>query len=517
MTSQKPPFRFTGRSIAAVSALAIACIAFSSMAAQARPVVVRGAPFSPAYADAITAAHAKLLQISTDPFHNAAAQHKTEVESDNFSFGNTMVATFQVGRFPDSNAGSTDIGWSTTSDGGKTWMHGYLPGITTLSPLAAPQYQRVTDPAIAYDAKHGVWMIVSLPYGTFRSVTTYLVPIVSRSSDGLTWQNPVHVAPDNGDFMDKPWIACDDATMSKFYGHCYVEYIDVNLGEVLMMSTSTDGGVTWSTPSRSADSAGGNGGQPIVQPNGTVLVPFLGFSGIETVNSKDGGKTWQASVLVASANEQPMPGGLRDPGPLPSADVDAGGNAYVAWADCSFRSGCLENDVVFSSSSDGTHWSAPSRVPTSSRSSTQTDWMPGFGIDHATAGSSAHVGVTYYYVSNAGCNSSTTCKVYAGYISSTNGGTTWNHPLQLAGPMQPAWMPQSDLGHMLGDYLSTSFVNGLGRSSIPIALAPKNGKFRQATYTTAMGLPPLRDRIQLSTFGERPVARLPRRPIPVME
>src|SRR6266852_5048356 len=44
------------------------------------------------------AAQAALTQISSDPFTNPTSNHRTEVEPDTFSFGSTVVSTFQVGR-----------------------------------------------------------------------------------------------------------------------------------------------------------------------------------------------------------------------------------------------------------------------------------------------------------------------------------------------------------------------------------------------------------------------------------
>ncbi|HEV8420358.1 MAG TPA: exo-alpha-sialidase, partial [Actinomycetota bacterium] len=38
------------------------------------------------------------IQISEDPYTDAGAQHKTQVEPDTFAFGSTIVATFQTGR-----------------------------------------------------------------------------------------------------------------------------------------------------------------------------------------------------------------------------------------------------------------------------------------------------------------------------------------------------------------------------------------------------------------------------------
>ena len=53
------------------------------------------------------------------------------------------------------------------------------------------------------------------------------------------------------------------------------------------MTTSTDGGLTWSAPF-SVPNAFGLGGQPVVQTNGTVVVPFLGNE-IDFFTSTNGG------------------------------------------------------------------------------------------------------------------------------------------------------------------------------------------------------------------------------------
>src|SRR5579885_2006013 len=71
---------------------------------------------------------AGLTEVSSDPFTDTDAQHATEVEPDTYSWGKTVVSGFQVGRIVD--GGASDIGWATSVDGGTTWKHGYLPGLT---------------------------------------------------------------------------------------------------------------------------------------------------------------------------------------------------------------------------------------------------------------------------------------------------------------------------------------------------------------------------------------------------
>src|SRR3989441_10982952 len=74
------------------------------------------------------AAGAPLTQISSDPFTNPDSNHKTQVEPDTFAFGNTIVSAFQSGRFFD--GGASDIGFATSTNGGATWTHGFLPNAT---------------------------------------------------------------------------------------------------------------------------------------------------------------------------------------------------------------------------------------------------------------------------------------------------------------------------------------------------------------------------------------------------
>src|SRR2546421_5474428 len=59
------------------------------------------------------------FQLSSDPYTAGVGQHQTEVEPDSYSYGSTIVAAFQAGRFSD--GGSVNIGWATSTDGGEIW------------------------------------------------------------------------------------------------------------------------------------------------------------------------------------------------------------------------------------------------------------------------------------------------------------------------------------------------------------------------------------------------------------
>jgi hypothetical protein len=90
----------------------------------------------------------RLTQVSSDPFVNSGSDHATEVEPDTYAEGSTIVGAFQTGRFPD--GGASDIGWATSLDAGRRWVHGSLPDTV----YSRGPYARMSDPVVAYDKKY---------------------------------------------------------------------------------------------------------------------------------------------------------------------------------------------------------------------------------------------------------------------------------------------------------------------------------------------------------------------------
>jgi len=393
-----------------------------------------------------------LTPVSTDPYTNSTSYHQTQVEPDTYSWGSTVVAAFQSGRFED--GGSSNLGYATTTDNGATWTNGFLPG-TTIYANPPGTWARISDPSVTYDVKHDVWMVVGLVLDSAPSAHGL---VVNRSTDGgLTFQNPVNVSINQGSY-DKQWMTCDNTSTSPFFGNCYVEWSG-NTG--VMMSRSTDGGLTWNTASTPSNF--GSGGQPVVQNDGKVVVPFEG-AGIQTIISTNGGVSYTGPNTVSSASSHFVNGSLRTE-LLPSAEVDAAGKIYLVWQDCRFRSGCSANDIVMTTSADGTTWTSVVRIPIDDITSTFDHFIPGIAADRATQGSTAHLGLAYYFYPQASCSIST-CALEAGFISSRDGGTTWSRARKLFGPMHMHWLPFTTLGYMVGDYISTSF--GSNHKAYPV-------------------------------------------------
>jgi hypothetical protein len=442
---------------------------------------------------------ANLTQVSSDPFSVGPGQHATQVEPHMLANGSTLVATFQTGRI--GPGGSTDIGWATSTDGGTTWSHGFLPGLTKGE--GSGPYDAASDPVVAYDAKHGVWMIASLPLsGTLHTPAV----VVSRSTDGgSTWQNPVDV-DETAPSSDKNWIACDSWAGSPHYGNCYMEWDDPLNQDQIVMSTSSDGGLTWGLATTTTDLADGIGGQPLVQPNGTVIVPIEEITSngqgvlMASYISSDGGATWSAPVTVATVQFHADAGGIRS-GPLPSAAVDGAGTVWIVWEDCRFRAQCTTNDLVYSTSADGVSWSAVTRIPIDDVTSTVDHFIPGIGIDTVTSGVAAHVGLHYYYYPQSSCTAST-CQLFVGYVSSANGGSTWSAPSAVTGAMLLSWLPTSQNGLMVGDYIATAFTNGVPHGVFAVAQANAGSNFNEAIYT-GQGLIVASAGRQKSSSGDR--------------
>lgn len=434
-------------------------------------------------------------QLSQDSFTNSSSQHMTEVEPGAASNGPVIVTAFQVARI--SSGGGADIGYATSLNSGIAWTNGYLPGLTVNGPGGGPN-SAASDAAVAYNAKFGKWLICTLPIGNIDTVA------VSRSSDAIHWDNPIYV--ESSMDADKNWIGCDNTSSSPFYGNCYVEWDNPDVGDELYMSTSTDGGATWGSPKTTQGSDFGISGNPVVTPNGTVVVPFADFDGgMSAFTSTNGGQSWTAAIQLAQAPSHGEDGDLRSAG-LPSSTIDGGGRVYVSWSDCSFESGCSANDIVFSSSTDGVHWTAKSRIPLDPIGSGVDHFINGMGADLNTSGSSAHLGMTYYYYPNTNCGNS--CQLLAGFSLSRDGGQTWTSNRQLTPPMQLNWLPNTFSGRMVADYVAMAFPAG-GRA-FPIyslAFAPVGSLYQQAIYTASFGY-------SQDEMVEKPVSSAGEVPIP---
>ena len=406
-------------------------------------------------------------RISRDLLRGPGGQHESEVEPDGFTFGHTTVAAFQVGRHFEGAADA--IGFAVSRDDGRTWQDGVLPAITAASTPSGAS-DRASDPSVAYDAVHRVWLVTTLAVSRDDTRLT-----VSRSASGKTWSAPVvaaEAAPaggstdEEGIAFDKEWIVCDNGPSSPFAGHCYLAYSDVAHGDVIAVKTSTDGGLTWSAqvPVSQTD---GVGVIPVVQPSGKLVLVYLAQSRrVDSALSADGGATFSAPATISTVTAHTETG-LRF-FPLPSADVDSSGRVWAAWHDCRFSPSCASNSVVVATSTDGVTWSAPGAV-TSGRDAV----LPAIGIDP----SSGRAAIAYYTVRPAGIDFE--------LVVSRAGGSGWSAPRRLTTrTMGVTWLPRTSSGRMLADYVSVHWASGRPLVVWALASPPRGSTLRQAIYAT---------------------------------
>jgi len=442
--------------------------------------------------------HTPLRQISVDPFTNPDDQHSTEVEPDTFAYGRTVVAVFQTGR--NFSGGSSDIGFSVSRDGGRTWpTRGFLPSLTPQSRPSGP-YPRVSDASVAYDAAHHTWVISSLLLGNAQGANDIGI---SRSTDGgRHWSAPSVIHAQPGEDFDKNWIVCDNGRSSPYFGHCYSTWDDFGHVDLLLSATSVDAGRTWSAPAATADRTLGIGGQPLVQRNGTVIVPTDNLVDTQQLayRSTDGGATWSAPVVIADIQQHIVAGALRTSS-LPSAEIDEDGVVFVAWQDCRFRTACSANDIVFSRSSDGVTWTPPARVPIDAVSSTVDHFIPGLAVDPRSEGRKARLALSYYFYPQADCTPAT-CQLQAGFISSADAGARWSAPTTLSRePMMLSWLPATSQGVMVGDYISTSFAKSKAVAVMAIA-SPPTTTLHQSMFAAALSVSGRGDRASAAPSGQ---------------
>ena len=404
-------------------------------------------------------------KLSRDRYTTPEGQHATEVEPDSYAFGSTIATTFQVGRNRD--GGAANIGFATSRDAGRTWHSGLLPSLTVNSSPSG-RWARASDPVVGYDALHGVWLANSLAFiPDQESALTF-----NRSPNGVNWSAPVVATSSvaRGDVeLDKPWFACDNWMSSPFRGNCYLAYTDFRFDRI-SVQVSRDGGQTWSAPIGAPDNAGrasmragAPGVQPVVRPNGDVLVLYWDVSQMSSIRSTNGGLSFSSTQRVAPASAT-MPANLnfRAFG-LPVAEVDAAGTVYLAWSDCLLRTGCNGTDLLLTRSADGLVWSSATRIPTGAVQPGASDVLPGLAADPARAG---RVALAWYRLDPAG-------GINAFFTRSSNGGATWTAPRRLnTETMTRSWIAQTTLGPMVGDYISTSFAGGTPVAVLALASRP---------------------------------------------
>ena len=343
-------------------------------------------------------------------------------------------------------------------------MRAILPGLTVTS--APPgTATRASDPTLAYDSLHGVWLANTLAIAPDSTRLT-----IHRSRDGIVWTGPIDAARAAAADIayDKNWLTCDNGAASPLRGRCYLAYTLVGEQEGeddVAVQHSNDGGLTWSAAATVHIPV--TGVIPVVQPNGTLTLVFWSpRTGMVAVRSTDGGVTLGDPVVISGLRDKSARP-FRAP-PVPAADVDSAGRVVALWQDCRFHQDCDANDIVFARSSDGTAWSQPSRV-TRGRNAV----MPTIGVEPGTG----RLAIAYYALRPDGVDAE---------LVTSQDGSRWSTPQRLNARRMPlTWMPETTLGRMLADYIGVTWSRGRPLVIYALASPPRKQKLRQAIYAAS--------------------------------
>jgi hypothetical protein len=78
--------------------------------------------------------------------------------------------------------------------------------------------------------------------------------------------------------------------------------------------------------------------------------------------------------------------------------------------------------------------------------------------------------------------------------------------------MALSWLPSTDSGQMVADYIATSFAGGNAYGFFAVAKAKSGATFNQAIYTTQAGFNVAAAEAKNNSAGERPVEGAVRQP-----
>jgi len=360
-----------------------------------------------------------------------------------------MIAIWQQDRWSDGGARGNVAG--VTFDGGETWEKVTFPNVTTCT---GGEFDRASDPWISFGpdgtayAMHLVFDAAPPPNRPGGFGENGMMAQVSHDG-GTTWEDPVLLVfePGGSNLHDKNTLTADPTRPG--FAYAVWDLLDLPEGAAInpqrgtfggglgfkgqsLFTRTTDGGETWSEPTRLYNPGGVNqtiGNQIVVQPSGRLVNVFneiLNFRNDDQDSqfdfnlalkfSPDAGETWlprgrpiRFGDMLPRTLFTPFPfvgvyqpdadgaetlageNAVRTADVIPEVATDPNnGNLYVVWQDARFSAAeaaggfgdptQIIDEVAFTMSSDGGFtWSAPVKInqtPTNIRLANRQAFIP---------------------------------------------------------------------------------------------------------------------------------------------
>lgn len=340
-------------------------------------------------------------------------------------------------------------GYYVSTNAGSTWYgNDMLPGSIAIS----------TNP-----------VVLIAPNGNFLFNYFDNSLVVDRSgNNGQSWIGRV-VIPTSGGF-DKNHVAIDNLASSPYYQRLYVGYTRWSPPYPIVVVYSTNFGQSYSGEIQVGSPQANHYEQGVnlqTGPGGVVYAVWttpisnlphtedkIGFS-----KSTNGGLSWSTPTLPISI------GGIRGTvlssnirvNSFPSMGVDRSGGSrngyiYLCWAQRNLAPAGSDADIIFAfSSNGGTSFSTPVRVNDDTQNNGKPQFLPWLTVDQ----SNGNIVIIYYDTRDVSTLDS--CNTYMAL--SPDGGTNWTNFKVSSSPQKPVPLQGYATGYY-GDYISVSAHNG---------------------------------------------------------